>query len=121
MVYSYGYYLRLFVKNIQDKGATAVICSPIPRNRWEGDKVIQSDYAIWAKEAAEQAGAFFIPLQDLVIDDYEKRGKEEVGKLFFGPKDHTHTIKAGAEVNASLIADYLAKNPAIGLKKYLKK
>lgn len=121
MVYSYGYYLRLFVKNIQDKGATAVICSPIPRNRWEGDKVIQSDYAIWAKEAAEQAGAFFIPLQDLVIDDYEERGKEEVGKLFFGPKDHTHTIKAGAEVNASLIADYLAKNPAIGLKKYLKK
>ncbi len=121
MVYSYGYYLRVFVKNIRDKGATAIICSPIPRNRWDGDKVIRSDYAIWAKEAAQQIGAFFIPLEDLIVAEYEKRGKEEVGRLFFGPKDHTHTLKAGAEVNASLIADYLEKNPEIGLNKYLKK
>jgi len=119
MVYSYGYYLRLFVKNIQDKGATAVICSPIPRNRWEDASVIRSDYAVWAREAAQQAGAFFIPLEDLIVAEYEKRGKEEVGSLFFDPKDHTHTIKAGAEVNASLIADYLVENPEIGLKKFL--
>jgi rhamnogalacturonan acetylesterase len=121
MVYSYGYYLRLFVKNIHDKGATAIICSPIPRNRWEGDKVIRSDYALWAKDAAEQAGAFFLPLEDLIVAEYEKSGKEEVGRLFFGPKDHTHTLRAGAEVNASLIADYLGKHPKIGLKTYLKK
>ncbi|MBD1424679.1 rhamnogalacturonan acetylesterase [Sphingobacterium arenae] len=119
IVYSYGYYLRLFVKNIRDKGATAIVCSPIPRNRWEGDKVIRSDYAIWAKEAAQQADAFFIPLEDLIIAEYEKSGKAEVGRLFFDPKDHTHTLKAGAEVNASLIADYLGKNLEIGLKKYL--
>lgn len=119
MVYSYGYYLRLFIKNIQDKGATAIICSPIPRNRWEDGKVIQSDYALWAREAAQQADAFFIPLNDLIINDYEERGKEEVGKLFFGPKDHTHTLKAGAVLNASLISNYLTENPAIGLRKYL--
>ncbi|PRD54210.1 lysophospholipase [Sphingobacterium gobiense] len=121
MVYSYGYYLRLFVKNIHDKGATAIICSPIPRNRWEGDQVIRSDYAVWAKEAAQQAGTFFIPLEDLIVAEYEKRGKEEIGRLFFGPKDHTHTLKAGAELNASLIAGYMAENPKIGLKRYLKK
>lgn len=121
MVYSYGYYLRLFVKNIQDKGATAMICSPIPRNRWEGDQVIRSDYAVWAKEAAQQAGAFFIPLEDLIVAEYEKRGKEEIGRLFFDPKDHTHTLKAGAEVNASFIAGYLTENADIGLKKYFKK
>ncbi|MBD1420494.1 rhamnogalacturonan acetylesterase [Sphingobacterium chuzhouense] len=121
MVYSYGYYLRLFVKNIHDKEATAIICSPIPRNRWEGDKVIRSDYAIWAKEAAEQADAFFVPLEDLIVAEYEKRGKEEVGSSFFGAKDHTHTLKAGAELNASLVAGYLSGNSDIGLKKYLKK
>lgn len=119
MVYSYGYYLRLFVKNIHDKGATAIICSPIPRNRWNGTKVQRSDYAIWSKEAAQQANAFFIPLEDMIVTEYEKRGKEEVGRLFFDPKDHTHTLKAGAEVNASLIVGYLAENPKIGLRKYL--
>ena len=120
MVYSYGYYLRLFVKNIQVKGATAIICSPIPRDRWDEHKVRRSDYAAWAKEAAIQSHAFFIPLEDLVVDVYEKRGKEEVGRLFFCTQDHTHTSKAGAELNASLIADYLSEKSEIGLKKFLK-
>src|SRR5690606_34699365 len=38
VVYSYGFYLRQFVKNIHQKGATAIICSPIPRNRWKEGK-----------------------------------------------------------------------------------
>lgn len=121
MVYSYGYYLRLFVKNIHEKGATAIICSPIPRNRWNGEQVVRSDYAVWAEEAARQAGAFFIPLEELIVADYEKRGKEEVGQLFFSAEDHTHTLKKGAELNAAIIADYLSKHSSIGLKRYLKK
>ncbi|MGB3066033.1 rhamnogalacturonan acetylesterase [Sphingobacterium thalpophilum] len=119
VVYSYGFYLRRFVKNIQDKGATAIICSPIPRNAWEGNQVRRSDYAIWAKEAAQQANAFFIPLQDLVIAQYEKLGKKKVETDFFDPKDATHTNKAGALLNAKLLAEQLKAKGKIGLKKFM--
>ncbi len=121
MVYSYGFYLRRFVKNVQDKGATAIICSPIPRNAWDGDKVRRSDYAAWAQEAAVQASAFFVPLQDFVIAEYEKEGKALVAEKYFESKDATHTIQAGAELNATLLANYLGHHKSIGLGKFLKK
>lgn len=120
MVYSYGFYLRRFVKNVKDKGATAIICSPIPRNAWEGDQVRRSDYAVWAQEAAVQSSAFFIPLQDLVIAQYEKEGRVLVAEKYFGAKDATHTIKAGAELNARLLANYLNENKSIELGKFIK-
>src|SRR5690606_20045892 len=34
VVYSYGFYLRRFIQNIHDKGAKAIVCSPIPRDSW---------------------------------------------------------------------------------------
>lgn len=121
VVYSYGFYLRRFVKNVQDKGGTAIICSPIPRNAWDAATVRRSSYATWAQEAAQQSGAFFIPLQDLVISSYEKSGKATVEKTYFEPKDATHTIKAGATLNASLVAQYLKEHANIGLKPFMKK
>ena len=118
MVYSYGFYLRRFVKNVQDKGGIAIICSPIPRNAWEGAKVRRSDYAFWAKEAAVQSNALFFPLQDRVVEAYEEAGKAEVADKYFGDKDATHTLKAGAQLNAKLVADYLSTQAE--LRKYLK-
>lgn len=120
MVYSYGFYLRRFVKNIEEKGATPVICSPIPRNRWDGDSVSRSEYAVWAREAAAQTGTAFIPLEDLVISAYEKMGKDVVNSQFFEAKDHTHTIEGGAKLNAELVANVLKKEKAIGLAKFMK-
>ncbi|MFD2595447.1 SGNH/GDSL hydrolase family protein [Sphingobacterium griseoflavum] len=121
MVYSYGFYLRRFVKNVQDKGATAIVCSPIPRHAWDGEKVKRSDYATWAEEAAQQAAACFVPLQDLVIDHYEQVGKVVVAAKYFGPKDGTHTTQAGAQLNATLLVGYLADSPRLGLHKFLKR
>lgn len=120
-VYSYGYYLRLFIKSVREKGARVIVCSPIPRNKWNNGRVERSQYAVWAREAAEQENAFFIPLEDLIVEAYEKKGAKEVGELYFGPKDHTHTLRAGAELNAFLIAEYLKNNPGTGLDEYLKK
>ncbi|MBE8719844.1 rhamnogalacturonan acetylesterase [Sphingobacterium pedocola] len=120
MVYSYGFYLRRFVKNVQDKGATAIVCSPIPRNAWIGETVRRSDYASWAQEAAQQSNVLFIPLQDKVIEVYEGLGQAEVAGNYFGEKDATHTLKAGAELNAKLVAEYLSVQPKLELRKYLK-
>lgn len=120
VVYSYGAYIRRFIKNVQDKGAVAIVCSPIPRNAWETEKVRKSNYADWAKEAAKMSRAFFIPLQDLIIETYEKEGQKVVNTKYFDAKDATHTLKAGAELNAKIIAQYLKDNPSIGLKKDMK-
>lgn len=122
MVYSYGFYLRQFVKNIHDKGAVAIICSPVPRNSWDTNGgVRKTDYAIWAKEAAAQAGAFYVPLNELIVAEYERQGKEKVGTVFFGSGDATHTIEAGARQNVDILVQYLKQNRQIGLAKYITK
>ncbi|WKK59479.1 SGNH/GDSL hydrolase family protein [Sphingobacterium sp. BN32] len=121
MVYSYGFYLRQFVKNIQNRGARAIICSPIPRNKWEAGEVVRSEYAKWAEEAATQSSAEFIPLQDLVIAAYQQQGKDYVSKHYFDAKDATHTLKEGAVLNAKLIAEYFSNKPELGLAQWIKK
>jgi unsaturated rhamnogalacturonyl hydrolase len=107
-VYTYGWYMRKYVKDAKAKGAIPIICSPVPRNDWdkEGKKVkLSSDsYALWARQIAEQEGVFFIDLNKNVAIAYEAIGKEAVLKQFF-PKDHTHPNYDGARFNAEIVAD----------------
>src|SRR4051812_34429856 len=53
-VHSYGWYLRKYITDAKAKGASVIVCSPIPRNMWKGDVVnrASNDYGKWAKEAA---------------------------------------------------------------------
>ncbi|MFP5438268.1 MAG: rhamnogalacturonan acetylesterase [Bacteroidia bacterium] len=119
-VHTYGWYMRKYVKEAKAKGATAIICSPVPRGDFDDKGKMKKDkYAAWGQEVATQTGAYFIPLNDMVIADYEKKGPEAVKKYF--PKDHTHTNKEGAQVNAQLVAGGIKKLKGCGLKKYLGK
>jgi rhamnogalacturonan acetylesterase len=118
VVHTYGWYLRKYANEAKAKSATVIICSPIPRNDFEADGTIKKDkYAAWAKEAAAQTGANFIPLNDLVIAEYQKLGAATV-KAYF-PKEHTHTNKEGAELNAKIIANFIKDKNTGKLKKYL--
>jgi len=116
-VYSYGHYLRKFIADIKSKGATAIICSPIPKNKWVNNKVVRNndDYGKWAKEVAKQTGAFFIDLNQLVADEYDRLGQEKVKSTYFVP-DGVHTTQTGAEMNAKIVASALKKS---SLKPYL--
>jgi rhamnogalacturonan acetylesterase len=59
-------------------------------------------------------------LNDLVATRYEALGPEEVKtKLFL--TDHTHTTEAGAQINATLVAEAIKQQHKLTLKKYLKK
>lgn len=121
MVHSYGWYMRKYVNEAKAKGATAIICSPIPRNDWKDGKVIrstESGYALWAKQVAEQTGAYFIDLNDKIATEYEKMDTADVRKFF--PADHTHTNKAGAELNASIVVKEIKDLRKCKLRKYLK-
>lgn len=119
VVHSYGWYLRKYIHDARAKGATAIICSPIPRNDWKDGKVIRSDnsYALWARQAAEVSGAYFIDLNHLLGEEYEKLGKEKTGAFF--PKEHTHTNKEGALFNAGWVVQGIKSLRKCKLKKYL--
>ncbi len=119
VVYTYGWYLRKFVMDAREKGATPVILSHTPRNRWRGDSIESNkdNFGKWAREAAESAGACFIDLNSISGQKLQKLGKEK-SKAYF-KHDHTHSSLAGARLNAESIADGLLKSDC-PLKEFLK-
>lgn len=112
-VYSFGGYMRRYIRETRTAGAIPIVCSPIPRNDWKNGNVVRSpqSYAGWAKSVAEAEGVAFIDLNDIIATRYEAMGPEAV-KPFF-PVDHTHTDKAGAQLNAEIVMAELKK---LGLK-----
>ena len=121
VVHSYGWYMRKFVRETKTKGAIPIMCSLIPRDNWKDGKVVRSDdsYALWAKQIAEQEGAYFIDLNELISVKYEEMGEQEVHKFF--PVDHTHTNLDGAKLNAEVVATALKKIDPGKIKKYMTK
>ncbi len=104
VVRSYGWYLRQYVEETRAAGATPIICSLVPRKKWDEDgKIARSrdSYADWARAVAEQTNAPFIDLHELVAVRYDELGPENVDPLFGDA--HTHTSAAGAALNAECV------------------
>ena len=122
IVHSYGWYLRQFIKEIKAKGATPIVCSLIPRNRWTDGKVDRSvnSYALWAEQAATAAGAFFIDLNKLICDHYDSVGQVRVTALYFDEDETTHTNAAGARINATRLVEGIKALEGCALAEYLK-
>ena len=108
-VHTYGWYLRKYIADANAAGASPVVLSPIPRNIWKNDRVVRAknDYGKWAGEAAAMSNVPFIDFNELIASRYETIGQTNVAKDFFTPADHTHTTKAGAELNAGILATAL--------------
>jgi len=123
VVHSYGWYLRQFIAEARAQGATVVVCSPIPRNSWAKGKVNRSttDYGQWAAQAARQGQATFIDLNQLVADKYDRAGETLVKSTYFNATDHTHTIEAGARLNAEAVAEGIREAKGLTLNQYLLK
>jgi lysophospholipase L1-like esterase len=112
-VYSYGAYLRGYVAEIRALGATPVICSPIPRKRFdEQGRAVRSaaSYAGWAAAVAREEGVAFIDLDTLVCDAYDVLGPVVVDQLFprTTPEERVHTNWSGATLNAKIVAAQLS-------------
>ena len=122
VVHSYGWYLRKVIAEAKAQGATPVVCSLVPRNGWKGGKVNRATagYTQWAAEAARQGGAYFIDLNRLVANQYDRAGETRVGSVYFTAKDHTHTIEAGAQLNAATVAAGIRATRRLALRKYLR-
>ncbi len=119
VVYTFGWYLRKFIMDIQEKGATAIVLSHTPRNKWEKGKIERNteSFGKWTWEAAKTTGAYFIDLNKISADKLEKEGPQKATAYF--NHDHTHSSLKGARMNAKSIAEGLKKSKC-PLKKFLK-
>ncbi|MBX3739249.1 MAG: rhamnogalacturonan acetylesterase [Candidatus Didemnitutus sp.] len=105
---TYGSYLRRYIRDAKAAGATPIICTLVPRKTWKDGKIVRSNdsYAAWAREVARHEGVRCIDLNELVATRYDELGQAAVDALF--ADEHTHTSRAGAELNASIVAHALA-------------
>ncbi len=106
-VHSFGWYLRKYIRETREKGATPILMSLTPRNEWPNGRVEQryETYIKWTQEVAEQEKVAYIDLSDKVAQKFEALGQEKVKEFF--PKDHTHTGRAGANAVAETAAEEL--------------
>ena len=139
VVYSFGWYLRKIIDDVREKGATPILVSLTPRNEWPGGKIERRDgtYGKWYHEVVEQTGVEFIDMHNISADFLDKKfavkrlspDKEKVKEQLadikqkaadtYFKKDHTHTSKLGAQMNAQSFAKGLKQNNS-ELSKYLK-
>lgn len=128
VVYSFGWYLKKFIDDVREKGATPILLSLTPRNEWPGGKIERRNdtYGKWYREVVEATGVEFVDVHNISADFLDKKfaskdeakSKAKASKYF--NHDHTHTSKLGAQMNARSVAQGLRQ---IGspLAKYLKK
>jgi len=119
VVHTYGWYMRKYVADTLARGAVPIICSPIPRKIWKDGKVVRNadNYGGWAREVAAQSKVAFIDLNEMIARRYDALGEAQVEPLFADP--HTHTSRAGAELNAEAVVAGLKALPTDPLGPYL--
>jgi len=139
VVYSFGWYLKKMIDDCREKGATPILVSLTPRNEWPDGKIERRDgsYGQWYREVVEDTGVEFVDLHNISADFLDKKFavkklpsdkeqakakmtelKEKAGAKYF-KKDHTHTSKLGAQMNAQSFAKGLKANKS-ELAKFLK-
>lgn len=129
-VYSYGEYMRKFIRDIRSKGANPVLLSLTPRNAWMPNDSntlvrVNRSFGLWALVVANEMKVPFIDLNGITANKFEKFGHEKVNYMFY--TDKIHSSEFGAEVNARSMAegirDYqgnsLGYQGKLALKQYL--
>lgn len=119
IVYTFGYYLREFIRYAKAKEVKVVICSSVPRNSWKNGKLIRGEngFANWALEVAKQENVYSIDLNKMVADVYDADGEQKVTQNYHVEPDKIHTSKDGATLNAYLVAKALGDIKELKLRK----
>lgn len=120
IVHSYGWYMSKMVSEAKAGGATVIVLSPVPRNRWTADgKMVRNldNYTMLSKKVAQSEGVTFVDLNAIIADQYDWFGKQMVDTLF--PADNTHTSDVGAAINAASVVAGLKGLKDCPLTRYL--
>ena len=107
-VYSYGEYLRRFVRETRALGAHPILMSLTPRNAYErSGRVarVNETFGLWARQIAEELNCPFVDLNEISALKYERMSEWKFNYHFY--LDHIHTSAFGARLNARSAADGL--------------
>lgn len=102
-VYTYGEYMRRYIRDTRAKGGNPILFSLTPRCAWDdADSTrvtrVDSTFGLWARQVAEAEGVPFVDLNEITASKFERFGKDKVKTMFY--IDRIHTSEFGAVVNA---------------------
>lgn len=119
-VFTFGHYLRIYIRQAKAQGAIPVVLSPTPNNRWTDGKIrrLNDSYGKWAKEVAKQENVAFIDLNTISADKFDRMGEKKSQDYY---KDSVHTGYEGAILNGESVIEGLKELKGFSLLKYLKK
>lgn len=121
----YKEFLRLFINQTREKGATPIVLTPVARNYpWKEGKLtnVHGEYPQAAKDVAKELNVKLIDLNELSIEFFSSKGQEYVTQNYFmnfgtgiyqaypeGQKDNTHFQTAGGKEVARLVFNAMKK------------
>jgi len=122
VVYSFGWYLKKFIQDVREKGATPILVSLTPRNEWTDGKIERRNdtYGRWYRQVAQETGTELVDLHNLTADYLDKKCGSKAKAEKYYKRDHTHTSLLGAKTNAQCVAKGLRANHS-ALATFLKK
>ena len=107
-VYSYGEYMRRFVRETRALGAHPILMSLTPRNAYKrpGRVVrVNETFGLWARQIAEELNCPFVDLNEISALKYDVMSEWKFNYHFY--LDHIHTSAFGARLNARSAAEGL--------------
>ena len=119
-VYTYGEYMRRFIRDVRSHGAYPVLCSLTPRNSWESDGTItrkSQSFTLWQKQICEEMDVPFVDLEGTTARKFEAFGPSKTAYHFY--LDNIHSSEFGARNNARSAAEAIAACPGLTLADYL--
>jgi lysophospholipase L1-like esterase len=121
----YKEFLRLFITQTREKGATPIVVTPVARNYpWKDGKLtnVHGEYPQAAKDVAKELNVKLIDLNELSMEFFSGKGQEYVTNNYFmnleagkyqaypeGQKDNTHFQGAGGKEVAKLVFNAMKK------------
>ncbi|MEL1252474.1 rhamnogalacturonan acetylesterase [Flavobacterium sp. DGU38] len=121
----YKEFLRLFINQTREKGATPIVLTPVARNYpWKDGKLsnVHGEYPQAARDVAKELNVKLIDLNELSMEFFSAKGKDFVTQNYFmnfegnlypgfptGQKDNTHFQTAGGKEVARLVFNAMKK------------
>ncbi|MFD1769222.1 rhamnogalacturonan acetylesterase [Sphingobacterium suaedae] len=122
-IMGYKEFLRLFVLQSRQQGATPILLTPVARNYpWKDGRLenVHGEYPRAVMDVAKELDVKLIDLNQLSMDHFSKVGQNYVTENYFmnfpsgkfpaypdGQKDNTHFQKAGGKAVAQLVFNAL--------------
>lgn len=100
-VHTFGWYIRQDVREAKAKGATVVVMSLTPRDKWTAGHMERGapSYRDWARTIAAQEHVDFCDISEVMAREYEKLGQQATHALYHNGEP-VHVNTRGAALNA---------------------